>query len=250
MEIVFGLFGAGLLIVLLIFADSYHQGEQKEIARKREAQRRQALELHESQIALVKSCVAEHEEALLRVTRRVVSHDAYGNPNYDRFHKEVAYFFDNIVAQRLEPASSYNREYWYGVIGNIIGAKVFDDEVIEPSEPSLDGVDYERSIGSMLAKAGFAVRYTPASGDQGVDVIAERGSERIAIQCKNYASAVGNDAVQQVHAGAAYHGATRALVVAPSTFTRSAQDLARTLGVACLHHDDLLSNLSTLNSQT
>jgi hypothetical protein len=70
------------------------------------------------------------------------------------------------------------------------------------------------------------------SGDQGVDVIATRGSERIAVQCKNYAKPVGNRPVQEVYAGAQHHRCTAAWVVAPEGFTKGAVDLARSVAVS------------------
>jgi HJR/Mrr/RecB family endonuclease len=39
---------------------------------------------------------------------------------------------------------------------------------------------------------GYRATVLGGSGDQGVDVIATAGKERIAIQCKNYAKPVGN----------------------------------------------------------
>lgn len=41
-----------------------------------------------------------------------------------------------------------------------------------------DGVGYERQVGANLVSAGFDVRFTPASGDQGVDLLAERGERQ------------------------------------------------------------------------
>lgn len=41
-----------------------------------------------------------------------------------------------------------------------------------------DGVGYERQVGANLVSAGFDVRFTPASGDLGVDLLAERGERQ------------------------------------------------------------------------
>jgi HJR/Mrr/RecB family endonuclease len=39
-------------------------------------------------------------------------------------------------------------------------------------------------------------------------------------------------------AGAAFYGAAAAAVVAPNGYTTAAQQLAASLGVKCLHHDE------------
>jgi restriction system protein len=90
-----------------------------------------------------------------------------------------------------------------------------------------------------LADLGYSVSFTPASGDQGVDLIANRQGRRIAIQCKDYKAPVGNDAAQQVFSGAAFYGAQIAFVIAPNGFTPAARRLASTLGVLCGAHEEI-----------
>ncbi len=68
---------------------------------------------------------------------------------------------------------------------------------------------------------------TAATGDFGVEVIAERNGERVTVQCKRL-KVVGVGAVQQVVAGAMHHKCTRSLVVSNREFTRAAMQLART----------------------
>ena len=68
-------------------------------------------------------------------------------------------------------------------------------------------------------------------GDQGVDILAVRGGKTYAIQCKNYAGAVGNTAVQEAYAGAEYYGCDIPVVVCPTDFTIPARELAESTGV-------------------
>ncbi len=75
---------------------------------------------------------------------------------------------------------------------------------VDGEEPSIEGAsgsEYEEHCAEILRTAGWETRSTPKSGDQGVDIIAERDGIRIAIQCKNYKQPVGNKAVQEVLAG-------------------------------------------------
>jgi restriction endonuclease Mrr len=88
---------------------------------------------------------------------------------------------------------------------------------------------------------------TPASGDQGADVFAEKGDQRVVIQAKFHRAPVGNKAVQEAHSAKAHYRATAAVVVGNSRFTPSAQQLAQSTGVSLLHHMDLPQLSSLLN---
>lgn len=111
-----------------------------------------------------------------------------------------------------------------------------------PSLPHANGHEFEIFVADKLKIDGWTTRLTKKSGDQGIDVFAYDDTYSVAIQCKRYASSVGNGAVQEVHAGADFLGATHAVVVTNSSFTASAEELSRVLGVVLLHEDSL-SNL-------
>lgn len=81
--------------------------------------------------------------------------------------------------------------------------------------------------------------HTPASGDQGIDVIASYGNVKAVFQCKKYAQPVGNGAVQEIVAGKQFERADIAAVVSNATFTTSAKQLASTTGVHLLHYSEL-----------
>ena len=96
----------------------------------------------------------------------------------------------------------------------------------------LDGPEFEAYVALVLADNGFKhVEITKGSGDQGVDILAERGGRTYAVQCKNYAGAVGNFAVQEAYAGAQFYGCDAAAVICPGSFTRGAKELAQSTGV-------------------
>jgi hypothetical protein len=96
----------------------------------------------------------------------------------------------------------------------------------------MSGAQFEVFVAKIMRGLGYRATVLGGSGDQGVDVIATAGKERIAIQCKNYAKPVGNKPVQEVYAGARHHRCTAAWVVAPEGFTKGAVDLARSVGVS------------------
>lgn len=97
---------------------------------------------------------------------------------------------------------------------------------------AMKGHEFEHFCADLLRKNGFKkVSVTPGSGDQGVDVIAVKGTARYAIQCKRYASPLGNKPVQEVYTGKAFYGCRFGVVMTNSTFTPHAKDLAKKTGV-------------------
>ena len=92
---------------------------------------------------------------------------------------------------------------------------------------AMDPYMFEKLIGLVFSKMGFQTIITKGSGDQGVDVIAEKSGAKIAIQAKCYTGSVGNSAVQEVVAGKSIYRAEQACVITNSEFTASAIELAR-----------------------
>ena len=106
------------------------------------------------------------------------------------------------------------------------------DETSGGTEPGLpnnmDGHQFEQYCAGLLTKAGFThVEVTKASGDFGIDVLAEKDGVTYAIQCKYYTDKVGNHAVQEAFAGKEYYDRMIAVVMTNSTFTPAAIETAK-----------------------
>lgn len=105
----------------------------------------------------------------------------------------------------------------------------------------MDGYQYEKKCAELLKAKGFSkVQVTPGSGDQGIDVIAYRARKKYGVQCKYYEGTVGNKAIQEVYAGAAYYNCDIALVISNSTFTKPAKELADKLSVELWENVDAI----------
>jgi restriction system protein len=126
------------------------------------------------------------------------------------------------------------RNVWLGLAGAIFGvllALLLRREGPRAGMTAIDGmsgVEFEAYVAARLRRAGWQVRFTPAVGDYGVDLIAEKDGQSVAIQCKRHGKSVGVAAVQQVVSGALHHGCTRSLVVSNQEFTTAARQLAYT----------------------
>jgi hypothetical protein len=93
---------------------------------------------------------------------------------------------------------------------------------------SFTGRSFEQFLGILFENIGFSVEETPATTDQGADLILTVPSgQRIAVQAKRYNQDVGNAAVQEIMGGMAYWECDTGIVVSASRFTRAAKDLAK-----------------------
>ncbi|MGM9666225.1 MAG: restriction endonuclease [Eubacteriales bacterium] len=91
---------------------------------------------------------------------------------------------------------------------------------------SMNGTEFEDFVAKIFEAKGYRTHVTAKSGDQGIDVIAEKADLKIAIQTKCYSGSVGNHAVMEAAAGAKYYGADKCMVITNSKFTQKAQELA------------------------
>lgn len=101
----------------------------------------------------------------------------------------------------------------------------------------LSPLQYEQFCALLLEKEGWKVSLTKASGDQGADIIAQRKSKKMVVQCKHWQASVGTKAVQEVYAARAFYSADIACVIGSSGYTKGAIDLAKKTGVGLIHHN-------------
>ncbi|WP_457797675.1 restriction endonuclease [Methylocystis sp. S23] len=114
------------------------------------------------------------------------------------------------------------------------------EEIAEPRfREDMTPGEFEHYCAAALRRAKWRAHVTPASGDQGVDIVAEKRGLRIVVQCKMYSKPVGNRAVQEIAAGVAHAEAQRGVVVTTIGYTPAAEALAESNGVLLLHHSEL-----------
>jgi restriction system protein len=202
---------------------------------------------HRLRIAVLHKGVTEvdrHIDALARKRLQTIRLDAYGKPIRKEWEKELAYFFDGQVVPSLSAherkwLESGHRESLLRVIEERVNEQAGGGALETTFDPTMTPAEYERHCAAELQRAGWHASVTKATGDQGVDVIAEKESVRIVIQCKLYGQPVGNKAVQEVFSAKAFESAQFAAVVSNREYTKSAETLAAASGVLLLHHSDL-----------
>lgn len=125
---------------------------------------------------------------------------------------------------------------------------------------AMEGHEFEHFIAALLRQLGYQkVEVTRGSGDQGVDVLAEKDDIRYAVQCKCYTTDLGNTPIQEVNTGKMIYQCHVGVVVTNRYFTQSAREAAKATGVLLWDRAKLekmlaqvqgTSNIETLTQQS
>lgn len=99
--------------------------------------------------------------------------------------------------------------------------------------------DLELRVTALFGRLGYRAYATPGSGDKGVDVIAESKSEKIVIQCKQFAKPAQRNLVSELLGVKIAEKATRAILICTGGFTRDAEEYAAHNGVELWDIEDL-----------
>jgi restriction system protein len=199
-----------------------------------DARRKHALK------SAVDEIVQKHKDALARQRMTLVSKDPYGIVDTRKWEKEIKRFTENVVMPRTNPGLRKVDPSLLLLVGAAV-SKVVLPHAEELSaklnfDPAMSPAMFEHWCGKTL---GWKARVTVASGDQGADVVVEKGGVLGVIQCKLYSKPVGNKAVQEAHSAKSHYGAGFAAVVSNAAYTPSARALASSTGVHLLHVSDL-----------
>lgn len=194
----------------------------------------------------IRKQVERHTPALSRNMRKAVKVNDYGATSSDERLTVVAEFLESTGVQ-LQQMSLINAMFYIETLLEAETSIRREETQFDPRFIPSNGHDFEFWVAEGLEQFGWTARVTKGSGDQGVDVIAERDGVSLGLQCKLYSSAVGNKAVQEAFAGAKHMGLDKAAVLTNADFTRSAKDLAVSTDVLLLSPDDIPTLADRIN---
>jgi restriction system protein len=196
--------------------------------------------------AALLSLIDRHLDTLARRRISLVTIDPYGIPDTKAWDRELRSFTKKLIAPALSDESLRLVAPDGDLAGALalliderVGARSAELEAQLEFDPDMTPTDFEQWCAARLARLGWRTRTVGGSGDQGADVIAERGGQRAVIQCKLYQSPVGNKAVQEAYAAMTHYSADVAAVITSSGFTPSARRLSATTGVVLLLHSEV-----------
>ncbi len=220
---------------------SANQAKVKEILRAQYA--RDALEQK------IDAIVAKHIKTLGRKRLELLFEDDYGVIDTKAWSNEVRLFYTKVILPALTAddvkvavtlGGTYIATQWIELPASLEAERLAKSVGSTKDVDSLDPLEYEKYCAALVEKAGWKCKTTPATGDQGADVLATKGGKTLVLQCKKYSANVGNSAVQEAVSAKLHFRATHAAVVTNAGFTRSAKQLANTTQVLLLSHVQLL----------
>ena len=177
----------------------------------------------------------KNEAIVVRRFRAAYVKDEYGNVVKDKRDEEVDRFLAGAKLVTKSKKHDIKKIRQYIKRWTTKRTRALDQADTVPD----NGHDFEHWVAARLKGAGWTASVTQASGDDGVDVIAERGGLRVAVQCKRFKGSVGNKAVQEVYSGMKHMQLDRSAVITTGKYTKAAQDLASTTGVLLLREHDI-----------
>lgn len=193
--------------------------------------------IQEDKVAL-RSEIKKHQAAVTRNLRNAIKVNDYGATVGDERLVVLAEFLASVGVE----LKGMNLHHALSYVESIIEADAETTAAetgFDPTRMPLDGLEFEHWVASGLRRFGWQAKATNGAGDQGVDVIAEKGGVQWAIQCKLYSQPVGNKAVQEAFSGAKYYGSDKGAVLTNAGYTESAKQLAASTGIRLLSPEDI-----------
>jgi HJR/Mrr/RecB family endonuclease len=150
---------------------------------------------------------------------------------------------DNITNYRLLLQKEFDRRKFMS-FKNRLKEKTTELKYSIDDVDLMDGQEFEKFLSLLFSRMGYKTEVTKASGDQGIDVVAEKNEKRIGIQAKCYSNTVGNSAVQEAVSGKAFYNLDKVIVVTNNFFTESAIQLAQVNGVVLWNRELLKEKIA------
>lgn len=185
----------------------------------------------------------QHAPALIRNMRAAYQKDDYGSVVKDERQSEIERFLRSV--NLIQRAKKHGLKRTFQLVNRWHAKK--KRELEQSVSAPENGHEFEHWVAAKLNEAGWTAMVTQASGDDGVDVIAERDSLSVAVQCKRFKGSVGNKAVQEVYSGMKHMQLHKAVVISTGKYTKAAQNLAATTGVLLLSEHDIQHMWEILN---
>jgi len=165
--------------------------------------------------------------------------ESYGE-NYEEFIKYLEHFFQEQTITFPKSVVEYIKQ-----TKKEMEVEYFEQTLLKSTQKenynidNMDGYEFEKFLVHLFTAMGHKVDHTPASRDQGADLILLKHGEKIAVQAKRCDTPITNKAVQEVVGSINFYKADTGTVVTNSTFTASACELAKANNVKLIDGKNL-----------
>ena len=195
----------------------------------------------------------EKEESIEKICKQYMNNKDAQEKVFDSFKKDLVDNEKVFDEETLKFVDDCFREFKSKIrlFYEIPGESREDNELDNPIEiiDDMEGIEFEKVCADILSGNGFKnIMVTQGSGDQGIDVLAEKDDIKYAIQCKRYSSKLSNTPIQEVHAGRKYYKCQIGVVMTNNYFTKGAIELAEETGTLLWDRDKLIEMISNKDS--
>jgi restriction system protein len=112
----------------------------------------------------------------------------------------------------------------------------------------LSNAEFENIIARIVSSMGYITEIVPINYDVGIDVIARKDNEKLAIQVKKYIDRKINlDMVYHTYGACAYYDCTKPVIATLGSLTLNAEKVAKKLNVSIWDYDYIASLIDKLD---
>lgn len=111
---------------------------------------------------------------------------------------------------------------------------------IAKSLQKLSGAEFEEYVANVFRKKGYQVEITNISGDHGIDLLMQKGKEKIAVQCKRWSDPVGEGVVRDFYGSLLHQGAKLGCIIATTTYSDHAKEFAQGKPIKLIDFDGFI----------
>lgn len=198
----------------------------------------------ESFIEIYKLDFENHlEESIVKMYKAAGENAAIGSYLFYNCNKYNYLAFSCFESCKEKVTSIINNNKQKEDLEDLITGRNITSKVKITDTDLMTGDKFEELVVDVLRKSGYSCSITKKTGDQGVDIVATKDFEKVAVQCKCYNNTVGNHAVMEAVAGSKYYNCNKAMVVTNNYFTKGAIELAKVNGVILWDRDELAKRL-------
>jgi restriction system protein len=105
---------------------------------------------------------------------------------------------------------------------------------------AMSGSEFERFVAKVFQQQGYTTELTGASGDHGIDIILRKHGQVIAVQCKQWGSAIGEPVLRDFYGSILNAGVNKGFLVTSSNFTAQAEAFAQNKPIKLYDIDALI----------
>lgn len=120
------------------------------------------------------------------------------------------------LSEKIEKYEQAKREY-----------KAYIEQSKKAFWINMDGYRFEREVAKLYEKLGYKANVTSKSADGGIDIILQKGEEKIAVQCKHHSRPVGPNDVRALQGVTFANGYSYGIFVSLNGFTPTVLDEVR-----------------------